>query len=272
MASRLALQGEPTHTPVSRGALSSLHACWLSMEAGGHRSRPLFQGYAALGEFVHGELGRQTHHNTPPWTAPGASSPRGPRQPWMRPLLAAPPGLPDPPTPVPTLPCFPNGVCHAPPQAQGLPTQPQTRRQTKATPQPTRVPRSGHRLGRESFGPTAPPAPAAPGTEGISPPRGETPSSKHKPAGPARILLTQHRPGPALGRAASKERQQRLCLHRDGPCGVYGWGRRGREVPRLLEARARAASINPLMPSKGGDSAPCHRRRFPAPYSRSASP
>lgn len=115
MASRLALQGEPTRTPVSRGALSSLHACWLSTEAGGHRSRPLFQGYAALGEFVHRELGRQTHHNTPPWTTPGASSPRGPHQPWMRPLLAAPPGLPDPPTPVLTLPCFLNRVCHAPP-------------------------------------------------------------------------------------------------------------------------------------------------------------
>lgn len=37
-------------------------------------------------------------------------------------------------------------------------------------------------------------APPAPGTEGISPPRGETPPSKHKLAGPAWILLTQHWP------------------------------------------------------------------------------
>lgn len=101
-------------------SLSSPPQCQLSTETSRHRSRPLFWGHTGAGRL---------YTETPPaWTASGAGTPRGPHQPWMWPLLAVPPGVPHPPSPLPTLPCFPSEV-HDAPQAQHLPPNHQ---QTKA--------------------------------------------------------------------------------------------------------------------------------------------
>lgn len=273
VARRVAPQGELTHTPASHGVLSSSPACQPRRGQAG-----IVQGFYFRDTQGSGSLYTESWGDKRTVTRqPGACrvpAHRGDRtSPGRVPSWQRRPVSPTLPPPVPTLPRFPNGLRDAP-QAQGLPTQPQTHRS-----HPAAHPRA----------PAWPPPPPPPwqrelwtrcptcagraGHRGHLPTRGETPPSKHKPAGPARILLAQHRPCSAPSAAAAEEQQRWLCLQGDSPCGVYGWGQRGSETPPASCSKGRG-SINhdPPSPAKGGDSAPHRQRRFLAPYGHGATP